>query len=1133
MTGLRFCGVLTAALAGVLSGTLTGAAHAQVLSNITADGTLPTPTTVTPGGAEFVIGGGTVRGPNQFHSFGQFSVGTGDAARFTGPAAIQNIVSRVTGGVGSQIDGALISDILGANLFLMNPAGIMFGPNAQLFVDGAFHATTANYMRFGDDIFHSDPAQGTAFNGSNFTVAPPSAFGFTTSNPAAIEVVGSFLVGQQEKTMSFVGGPVSIGAPDTPSYVVAPAGRINLISVASPGEATFDGAGFNVSGFAQLGDIRIQGSAGVDPETGRQFGSVVDGKEVFIRGGQLVISEGVILPGASSLPPFCFEGLCAGPPPDGGEVNIDVRGAVTITGTAAEFFTQAPPGIVVFNGFFDSNFMPGFDPSQSPKVPDITINAGSMSMSGFASVQTNRFGPGDPPKVTINANSLTVESGAGVGLFNSFEGPGGQLTVTAPQVTLSGGGVTGAAAAVGATGLLAQGLFHPLYTGGLSLDPALTLAESGTITINAAQSLTMKGGAQITTDSRNLGASKDITINAGDMMLSDSGSVIAAQSLFAGDSGNVTINATGQVTIDNGFVISANTFGSGNSGNITVNAGKGITITGTASGIASQTGSPPEGELDAFAQAVLADPDATFANLVGFLGLDPATATILDVLGPLAGDPFGFGPLIPPVKTTPGNAGTISVTAPSIIVSGQNSAIDSGTAWGIKAQDGTVFGNAGAVEVSGGTVTVSGGGEIRSRSGILDLVSGNLDVGAGNAGTVTVSANDTLTVTGVNSAISTSTFGDGKGGDVRLNAGNRVTVVDGGRVSAESGGFVGGAVAVGAGSGGSVVITAGSTITVSDPGSQVSTTTFGDGAGGAVALTANQVDVQNGGQVTSDSGGLLGGVLVVGSGSAGTVTINATGANTLTISGADSGVSTTTLGAGDGGDIILTSAGDVMILDGGSVSADSLGGAGLTGTIDIAAGDSIIMENGTISTRAITSDGGNIKLTAPNIVHLEGAQITTSVESGVGGGGNINIDPQFVLVNNSSIIANAFGGPGGNITIIANNFLQSATSIIEASSALSTPGVIEVRSPENNVENNIAQLPAAFIDASALLRGLCTARRTGAPSSFTVAGRGGVPVDADGYLPAFGSDVAAAVAGSTGEPQLVFALLANTLDCAR
>jgi large exoprotein involved in heme utilization and adhesion len=394
----------------------------------------------------------------------------------------------------------------------------------------------------------------------------------------------------------------------------------------------------------------------------------------------------------------------------------------------------------------------------------------------------------------------------------------------------------------------------------------------------------------------------------------------------------------------------------------------------------------------------------TFADLAGFLGLDPATATIVDVLGALAVDPFGFGPLLPAVKTTLGNAGTIFVTAPTISVSGQNSAIDSGTAWGIKAPDGTVFGNAGAVFVTGDNVSVSGGGEIRSRSGILNLETGILDVGAGNAGTVTVSANDTLTVTGTNSAISTSTFGDGNGGDVRLNAGNRVEILNDGRVSA-------------------------------------------------------------------DSGGTIGGVLH--------------------------------------------------------------SGAGLGGNITITAGNEIVLDNGQVTTQTLSADGGNITLLAPNLVQLQDSIISTSVQDGVGGGGNINIDPQFVLVNNSSIIANAFGGPGGNITIIANNFLQSATSIIEASSALSTPGVIEVRSPENNVENNIAQLPAAFIDASALLRGLCTARRTGAPSSFTVAGRGGVPVDADGYLPAFGSDVAAAVAGSTGEPQLVFALLANTLDCAR
>jgi large exoprotein involved in heme utilization and adhesion len=125
------------------------------------------------------------------------------------------------------------------------------------------------------------------------------------------------------------------------------------------------------------------------------------------------------------------------------------------------------------------------------------------------------------------------------------------------------------------------------------------------------------------------------------------------------------------------------------------------------------------------------------------------------------------------------------------------------------------------------------------------------------------------------------------------------------------------------------------------------------------------------------------------------------------------------------------------------------------------------------------------------------------VQSGTGAGGNIMIDPVFLLTNNSTITANAFGGPGGNITIIADNFVPSASTVIEASSALSAPGTIQISSPENNLASSIAQLPRAFVDASRLLRGSCSARREGAPSSFMLAGRGGVPPDADGYLPSF------------------------------
>ena len=153
----------------------------------------------------------------------------------------------------------------------MNPAGILFGANAQLNVGGSFHATTADYIRLGDDIFDSDAVP---LNNSNLYMSPPSAFGFLTANPAPIDVqTGVFdfntfqftnvLQVPEGETLSFVGGTVNVGAPEgspPAGFVLASLGRINLISVASEGEAVFDGTGFNVAGFTKLGDINVTGT---------------------------------------------------------------------------------------------------------------------------------------------------------------------------------------------------------------------------------------------------------------------------------------------------------------------------------------------------------------------------------------------------------------------------------------------------------------------------------------------------------------------------------------------------------------------------------------------------------------------------------------------------------------------------------------------------------------------------------------------------------------------------------------------------------------------------------------------------------------------------------------------------------
>ncbi|MBK8534014.1 MAG: filamentous hemagglutinin N-terminal domain-containing protein [Candidatus Competibacteraceae bacterium] len=113
-------------------------------------------------------------GGNLFHSFGQFSITTGESATFSGPNSISNIIGRITGGQSSFIDGAIRSTIPGANLYLLNPAGVLFGEHATLDVPGSFHVSTADYVKLSDGG-HFDARN---LGNSVLTVAPVAAFGF-------------------------------------------------------------------------------------------------------------------------------------------------------------------------------------------------------------------------------------------------------------------------------------------------------------------------------------------------------------------------------------------------------------------------------------------------------------------------------------------------------------------------------------------------------------------------------------------------------------------------------------------------------------------------------------------------------------------------------------------------------------------------------------------------------------------------------------------------------------------------------------------------------------------------------------------------------------------------------------------
>ncbi len=120
-------------------------AGAIATAQVVLDGTMGTSGSIP--GPQYAITAdvGQQKGNNLFHSFQTFNINTVETAIFSGPNSISNIISRVTGGTESFIDGTIQSAITDANFFFLNPAGIMFGPNASLDVSGSFHVSTGDY----------------------------------------------------------------------------------------------------------------------------------------------------------------------------------------------------------------------------------------------------------------------------------------------------------------------------------------------------------------------------------------------------------------------------------------------------------------------------------------------------------------------------------------------------------------------------------------------------------------------------------------------------------------------------------------------------------------------------------------------------------------------------------------------------------------------------------------------------------------------------------------------------------------------------------------------------------------------------------------------------------------------------
>ncbi|HBL14689.1 MAG TPA: filamentous hemagglutinin [Cyanobacteria bacterium UBA11162] len=520
-----------------------------------------------------IITGTDRGGSNLFHSFSKFNVDANTRVLFQDPG-VENIISRVTGTTRSHIRGTLGVRGGDANLFLINPNGIIFGPKAQLDVEGSFVASTASSLVFAD---------GHQFSATNpeapplLTISVPIGlqFGETT---ASIQVQNSNLEVLSGKTLALVGGNVELMGGE----LKAPAGQIELGGV---GANSFVSLGNDLRlGYEQVenfqdillsrrasintngdkgGAIQLQGRR-IEITDKSQVGGLTFGSE---KGETLSIygSESVEVSNRSSV----FTGNDALSSGDAGDIVIKTR------------------RLVVNDGAFIRATTDG-----SGNGGNLTIEAGeSVEINGegrLTQLSTQTFGSGRGGTLEIKTPRLIIRDGGQISASTTFSvGNGGTVIINASEVEVSGTGGMGNnefpsglfaqskdQGTTGDGGNLRINTEHLVIRDRATVSVAAidgSLGQAGTLDITASSIvLDNKGELRATTESGNGG---DINLEDVDVLFLNRNSQISATAgtaMAPGDGGNITIDAGSIVAIRNqNSDITANAFG-GRGGRITI-----------------------------------------------------------------------------------------------------------------------------------------------------------------------------------------------------------------------------------------------------------------------------------------------------------------------------------------------------------------------------------------------------------------------------------------------------------------------------------------------------------------------------------------------------------------------------------
>lgn len=595
---------------GIASGTITCLATAStVLSqSITGDGTLGTNVT-SPDNLNYTITDGSRTGDNLFHSFNQFSIPTGGSAFFNNTPDVKNIISRVTGGSVSNIDG-LIRANDNANLLLINPRGIIFGANAQLDIGGSFLASTASSLNFGDRTnFAATTSQPPLLK-----VSVPVGLQFGVS-PKAILMQSNLMV-RPGKTLALVGGDLTLNN----SKLIAWGGRVELGSVGSSSfvSLTPTDSGWTL-GYEEVQnqqDIQLSQQAFVSASGVRSGDIQVHGRSVTLSDGSRILNETSVQSGGA-LTVDASESLeVKGSSPDG-QINSSILSLTTGTGAAGDL-TIKTRRLVISNGGAVSAYT-----ARDGAAGNLTVDAedsveviGTNADGRIPSIlATATFGSGSAKNLAIATGKLIIQNGGVVSASTARDGAAGNVTVNAQSVELIGTSASGGIPSSLRSDALVLIDAPPNIQQEFDLSGSVT-GDAGDIKITTKE-LSIRDGAQLAVSNEGSGNGGKLEVTA-DSLQVDNGRIIAATS--SGEGGNMNIKAQNLI-LRRGSQISTTAGGRGNGGDITIDAN--ILAILETSGITANAFRGRGGNIDIQTQSLFVSPNSkiTASSDLGIDGL--------------------------------------------------------------------------------------------------------------------------------------------------------------------------------------------------------------------------------------------------------------------------------------------------------------------------------------------------------------------------------------------------------------------------------------------------------------------------------------------------------------------------------